>query len=118
MTSEKHLSKTKYSPDSFFDVCPKDKVDYLYSVYDVARKAYTAPFLSISHLLAKRFCVDQIKVCPTSYFALYPTSFKLYCIGEFDHNTGFVSSFDPVLLGDFSEILIEVSKEMESVNNA
>lgn len=84
--------------------------DYIFSIYDCARKAYTAPFLATTLEQAKRFCVDQINVSPTSYFALYPNSFLLHCIGSFNHDDSRIESYSPYRIGTFAEIQNDVKE--------
>lgn len=89
--------------------------DHLFTIYDYARKAYTAPFLASTLEQAKRFCVDQIKTSPTSYFALYPNSFSLCHIGVFDHSAGKVKDSGRVDIGTFAQIQRDVE---DSAKNA
>ncbi|QXP45066.1 nonstructural protein [Microvirus mar38] len=82
--------------------------DYIFSIYDCARKAYTAPFLASTLEQAKRFCVEQINVSSTSFFALYPNSFVLYCLGSFDHSNGSIENVEPLKIGTFNEIQVDI----------
>lgn len=104
------ITNQEQLPGKFSETVPPGK-DIVFSVFDDSRKAFTAPFLAVSVLQAKRFCLDQIHTSSTSFFALYPNTFTLYQVSTFDHSTGSFSQspFGLKRIGTFADFLSEVN---------
>lgn len=94
----------------------KDSEDLVFTVYDGARDKYLAPFLAQTIVQAKRFIYEQINVSSTSYFALYPRSYKLFRVGVFDHNTGLIKTTERFFYGTFDKILAEIELDKGATN--
>ena len=59
----------------------------IYSIYDEKAEAYSRPYYSSHHGEAIRAFQDAVTE-QGSRFGKHPADYKLYCIGEYDDNTG------------------------------
>lgn len=92
----------------------KDCEDLAFTIYDASKNKYLAPFLAQTIIQAKRFIYEQINVSSTSYFALYPRTYKLFRVGVFNHNTGSFKPTEKVFYGTFDKILAEIELDKET----
>lgn len=68
-----------------------------FAVYDRAAQAYSAPFYQHTRGLGERMFADLV-VDPQSQVSKHPGDYELFCVGEFDNETGELSSADKPLL--------------------
>lgn len=62
---------------------------FIYSIYDKAVKSYTVPFFAESDEMAQRILMNSFS--KDSQLVMYPASYQLFCLGEFDDKTGVVT---------------------------
>jgi hypothetical protein len=67
----------------------------IFAILDQKAEAFLQPFFAATTALAFRNCN---KACrnPESPFAQFPTDFTLYCIGEFDDESGALTPYAPM----------------------
>lgn len=65
-----------------------------YSLYDVKALIYSPPFFSMNDAVAKRNVADTV-ADPNTSLGRHPADYILYCVGEFDDQTGFLTRHDP-----------------------
>lgn len=66
----------------------------IYSVYDQAAKAYTAPFFLHNDGLAIRAFQDNVNAEQENNISKHPEHFSLFKLGEFDDQKGVITKLD------------------------
>jgi len=65
-----------------------------YTIYDTKSLTYSNPFYAPTHGAAIRIVTDATQD-NNSQLARHPADFILYCVGEFDDNSGIFMPIDP-----------------------
>lgn len=65
----------------------------VYTLRDSVLGSYTLPFYATSNLHARRICKEVI-ISGDNSVAHSPIDFELFRLGEFDSNTGLITSLD------------------------
>lgn len=78
----------------------------VYTVFDEAAGAYLQPFFSSSNRTAMR-AVEDVMSDPSHQFNVHADDFTLFCIGEYDEDSGSLIPQDKVSLGN----LIQFKKD-------
>lgn len=85
---------------------------FLYSVFDKKAISFGPLFTAENDDVAKRSVAGSIG--SDTLLAFAPGDFSLYCLGEYDTDTGSVSGFSPVNFVCEVLSLIKVDKDKES----
>lgn len=67
----------------------------LYSIYDVKAENYCFPFVAATDGLASRQVTMSMQGRETSLY-LCAEDYRVYCVGEFNEDTGFITGLDPL----------------------
>lgn len=79
----------------------------IFAIRDVKAAAYLRPFFSQNHQVAMRDCTSACRN-PESPFVKFPTDFELYQLGEFDDESGLITTLKhPTNLGTMHQFLPE-----------
>lgn len=65
----------------------------LFTTYDVKSEQFGQPFVMTTKAIAIRSFTEAC-IAPDSEFAKYPEDYYLYCIGEYDSETGTITQKD------------------------
>lgn len=63
----------------------------IYAIHDDKMQAFSRPLFFQNHGTAIRSFSDAIQD-PKSDYARHPSDYRLYCLGEYDDNTGIIVS--------------------------
>lgn len=66
----------------------------MYSVFDRKVAAFAQPFYAVNDLVAMR-CLKGVVSDHRSVIATNPADFDLFCVGEFNDDTGLVTAITP-----------------------
>jgi len=69
-------------------------MDKVFSVFDLKAQAYLPLFTAPTIAVGMRVFSDVVTQ-PNHPFGKYPADYMLYCVGEFDQNTGRITGNDP-----------------------
>lgn len=84
-----------------------------YSIYDVKALNYHAPFFAHTDGSALRSFADLANDANTT-IGRHPTDYSLWCVGEFDDYTGFVTHFAPLVhVADAASLVLINNKPQE-----
>lgn len=80
----------------------------VYSIYDVAAKAYMQPFFMHNDGLALRAFQDNVNTKEENQISKHPEQFTLFCLGEYDDSKGQFQSLEaPKAMAVGTEVLME-----------
>ena len=92
----------------------------VYSIYDRTAQVFNTPFFQHNDGMAIRAFQDNVN-SQDSVINKHPEQFSLHCLGEYDDQTGTITTQEPVLLTSGNELLqqseeSEVLAEMQKIN--
>lgn len=78
----------------------------LYSIYDKVAGGFSSPMTIVNNELAKLYFPRLVKGSEVYEFTFRDTD--LYCLGEFDKDTGCIKSYDrPVFICNYTEVAVD-----------
>ena len=84
-----------------------------YTIYDVQADRFNTPMFLANDAVAIRQIKNEL-LNPNSQISLSPEDFKIYKNGEYDDETGEITSINPTLVTEVKDIQLPQLKEVNS----
>lgn len=89
-------------------------ISNVYAVRDVKADAFVSPFFRRTHKEAMRYFGDAV-VSKDTMFHAHPEDFQLFCLGQFDDETGLLVGLTQTQFLVSATEFIPIVREQESV---